>query len=649
MKILLLISVLIFSLFGLTQKYPFYDNYKWEKSPELNDRGLQDPVYYFNQYDVIVEYIYDKSRGTYNKYETSHYRVFLNSDAAVEEFNKIYISLKDVYNVLNLEARLIKKDGIEIIKPEIEEFYNEDENEEYYYFPVSGIEVGDEIEVIYTLKMAQFMNGDQFVFQNEYPIFNSSFYLIAPTYFKFAFETYNGFPKPKKMDTIIQVNHYYSHLDTISAFKNEYYSEYYNSIYKLDVSLHSIDENGYFERYYPYERTVKYMNDNYNLPIKKGVQKKIMQKMIAFGCNLSVNEEHNIRLIENYIKIKINFSSQFLDLGLLETLKLERTSAQGIIKLYKAFLDVLNIKYKYGYISERYETHFSENIESDYFLQNFIFYFPKTNKYLAPLDFSSRLGFISPDWVPNNALFVTETKVGVRKSNYAVKSVPAVGYVHNKDSTVLKIKLAENLVDMKIEVEVYLTGYEAGQLQAFYYLYSPEKKKKMAKEILNFMGDHSIYKVNEILNTNPEDAFVKPLIIKGEITQLYTHLMEQADKKTIFKLGNVFGDGIELKEIVDRKTDYTFAFAFLSIKTVELFLPEGAKVTNLVNIQEFEDFIDLDGFSLSSTISVDNGKIVYVKKNAFKKQKYSIDEKEKMTKIFQFYNDIANMNVIIEK
>ena len=208
MKALISIFILSVSINAIAQKYPLYENIKWEKTPTLMDKGLKDPVYYYNQYDKIVEYLYDSERGMYNKYETNHYRVFLNSDAAVEEFNKIYISLEDVYNVLNLKARLIKKSGVEIIKPEIEEFYNEDEGEEYYYFPVSGMEVGDEIEVIYTLKMAHFMNGDQFIFQGEYPIYNSSFYLICPTYFKFDFEAYNGYPKPEKVDTILQVNHY---------------------------------------------------------------------------------------------------------------------------------------------------------------------------------------------------------------------------------------------------------------------------------------------------------------------------------------------------------------------------------------------------------------------------------------------------------
>jgi len=648
MKKLIILFTLLLPFVNQAQKFPFYENNKWEKKPTLINRHLDDPIYYYNQYDIAIEYIFDNTKGVYNKFETNHYRIFLNTDAAVEEFNKVYISLEDVHNVLNLKARLIKSDKIVDLELEIEEFYNEDDHEEYYYFPISGMEVGDELEVFYTLKMSQAMNGDQILMQSEYPMFNSSFYLITPKYFKFDFETYNGYPKPEKIDTILQVTQYYAHLDSIPAFKSEYFSEYYNSIYKIDASLYSIEDNGYFDRYYPYEGTVSYLNKYYNQPIKGSVKKKVLKQLIALGYDVNTDKETKIRFIENYIKININFSSRFEDLGVLETIKNKRSSVPGIIKLYKILYDVAEIEYNYGYTSDRYETYFSDEIESDYFLQNYIFYFPDVKKYLSPLDFSTRLGFVSTDLVPNNALLLEEVKTGIRKSDYKVEPIRANDYRKNYDSTIMHIKLADNLIDMDIDIEVYAQGYQVGELQAYYYLYSPDKKDEEVKDILNFMGDNSTYKVNDIKHINPEDAYVKPLIVKGEITHLYTHILEKANQKTIIKLGNIFGDGLELKEILDRKTDFTFGYAYHAIKTIIIDLPKGVKVSRLVDIQEFDQLVGLDGFSMSSKISVKDGKIVYVKSNAFKKQRYSVKEKEKMAKIFQFYNDIANMNIILE-
>jgi len=649
MKKLIILLALLLSFAAQAQKFPFYKHNKWEKKPKLINRHLDDPIYYYNQYDIVIEYIFDDTRGVYNKFETNHYRVFLNTDAAVDEFNKVYISLEDVHNVLNLKARLIKSDKVVDLDLEIEEFYNEDDNEEYYYFPISGMEVGDELEVFYTLKMSHAMNGDQILMQGEYPMYNSSFYLITPKYFKFNFETYNGYPKPEKIDTILQVTQYYAHLDSVPAFKSEYFSEYNNSIYKIDVSLYSIEDKGYFDRYYPYERTVSDLNKYYNQPIKGGVKKKVLKQLKALGYDESADKETKIRFIENYIKININFSSKFEDIGVLATIENKRSSFTGIIKLYKILYDVAEIEYNYGYTSDRYETYFSDEIESDYFLQNYIFYFPDVKMYLSPLDFSTRLGFVSTDLVPNNALLLLEeVKTGIRKSDYKVEPIYAIDYKKNYDSTVMHIKLADNLIDMDIEIEVYAQGYKVGDLQAYYYLYSPDNKDEEMKDLLNFMGDNSTYKVSSIENVKPEDAYVKPLIVKGKITHLYTHILEKADQKTIIKLGNIFGDGLELKEILDRKTDFTFGYAYHATKTIIIDLPKGVKVSRLVNIQEFDQLVDLDGFSMSSKINVTDERIVYVKSNAFKKQRYSVKEKEKMAKIFQFYNDIANMNIILE-
>ena len=234
---------------------------------------------------------------------------------------------------------------------------------------------------------------------------------------------------------------YYAHLDSIPAFKSEYFSEYYNSIYKIDASLYSIEDNGYFDRYYPYEGTVSYLNKYYNQPIKGSVKKKVLKQLIALGYDVNADKETKIRFIENYIKININFSSRFEDLGVLETIKNKRSSVPGIIKLYKILYDVAEIEYNYGYTSDRYETYFSDEIESDYFLQNYIFYFPDVKKYLSPLDFSTRLGFVSTDLVPNNALLLEEVKTGIRKSDYKVEPIRANDYRKNYDSTIMHIKL----------------------------------------------------------------------------------------------------------------------------------------------------------------------------------------------------------------
>ncbi len=630
------------------QKFPFYKNFKWDENPTIIDRHIDDELYYYNQYDVAAEYIYDGTKGSFFKYEFFHYRVFLNKPASVDEFNKIYISLEDVHNVVNLKARLIKANGDVVdIDPEIEDFFNQEEQEEYQYFPVSGIEVGDELEVMYTLKKDPQFNGDQEEMQGDIPIFNSNFYLICPKWMKFKFEALNGYPTPVRLDTIIHMREYYAHADTVPIYEQEYYSEYNNTIQKIDFTLYKVKETNKFVAYSPYERVTKSANKAYNVEVKKGTQKKLIKQIESKGIKLTGSTEQIIRKIELYVKLNIKRSYRYDDNGVLETLKTKRTNVVGVIKLYKAIFEALGIDLKYGYISDRYDSHFSDNIESDYFLQTYFFYFPKIKKYMLPLNFQYRLGHLDPDLIPNNALFITEDKQ-YRTSEYDVKPVPYVDYTNNTDFKTIDITLDENLKDVTVTIERETKGYRASKLQAYYFLYSPIRKKDKLKDFLNPFS-LSTLKVTEVKNIKPEDAFVKPLILKGKFTHFNQHLFDYAGDKVIFKLGNIFGDFIELKEITDRVSDFVFQYAFHAKKTVVLHLPNNVKVSKLVEIPEFELLNDLDGVEISSTLKVDGNTITYVKEEKYKKQRISKSEKDKMAEVFQFYNNLANMNIILEK
>lgn len=79
----------------------------------------------------------------------------------------MYISMENAVSLKNIKARVIKSDETVEFKPKVEEFYSDDVSQQYYYFPIEGIEIGDEIEILYTLKMESAVDGDQFFFQGR--------------------------------------------------------------------------------------------------------------------------------------------------------------------------------------------------------------------------------------------------------------------------------------------------------------------------------------------------------------------------------------------------------------------------------------------------------------------------------------------------
>ncbi|MBK7129414.1 MAG: DUF3857 domain-containing protein [Crocinitomicaceae bacterium] len=643
---------LLFAFFCLTshaQKYPFFEHYKWEKSPVMSDIHEHDALYYYTKYTMAIEYEYDEYYGRYFKYKTEHYRIKLNSDIAIEEFNKIYISMEDVVNLKSVKARVIKPDKVVDFKPAVEEFYSDEESEQYYYFPVEGIELGDEIEILYTLKMESAVDGDQFYFQGEYPVYNFDFYFIGPNDAYFDFLAHNNFPEPDLVDTILHRHQWTSHLDTIPAFKAEYFSEYNNVTMKLDVTLRGFGSEA-DRSYSPYDNFEVDLNSVYN-KVWKGKDLKSIQGLgERLGLNPRQRVEDNVRLVENFIKTNIALNNDIpMSTPMADVIETERAGSIGCILLYMALFNEYDIRFEYGFISDRYDTHFSNEIESMYFLQSYIFYFPDIEMYLAPLDFSTRLGYLDKDWIPNNALLFTMKQYPTPVTTGKVKPVPAVSGKDNADSTIIRINVLDDYATFEIEVEVHLTGYEAGEFQSYYHLYNAAKKELKSEALLNVLNDNSTYKVTYIANVNPEDAYVKPLIVKGIVTELHIPLIDYAGEKMIFKLGSLFGEYAALKEIEKKKTDFTFGSALYSVEVIEINFPTGSIITLPANVVESDDLCPHDGIVISSHMKQEGTKVTYIYGSYFESNHYPIETKDIMMDIFRFWNGLQKMNIVLQK
>lgn len=640
------ILCLIFS--ANAQRYPFYSYYELEENPTQSNYDTEDQIYFYTKYLQTVEYEYDAYYQSFFKYNTLHYRVHLTTDAAIEEYNKVYISMEDVYAIKNVTARVIKADEVLDVDIQMEEFFSEDEDETYNYFAISGLELGDEVEVFYTLKMEPALNGDQFYFQGEIPIYNFDFRFIAPNDAYFNFLAHNGLPQPELIDTILQRHQYDIHLDTIPAFKEEYFSEYTNVTMKLDASLKDVD-GGFGSAYSPYIVFADFANEVFNVT-PSGKSKKYLKRLNErLGVSRTNSEIDNIRKIENYMKNEFLIGYGESDMSIDKMIKEGKGDGTGSLQLFMGLLNQANIRFEYGLISDRYDTYFSPEIESDYFLQNYFMFFPDSDAYLAPLDFGSRVGYLDYKWVPNYGLFLRSERYPYRKTEYEVRKVSNNRPEANKDSTILTINVNESLTDAEILIERYITGYDAGEHQVYYYLYSESKRKEVQDDLLDVFNDNSSYHLSAIENVGPEDAFVKPLIIKGNVTSLYVPLFEKAGEKTIFRLGEIFGEYINPKEMDRKKSDFVFAHSFSRTIEVNVNFPKAVRIANTDQVPVFDKLVDLEDTRVSSEFKTTATTLYYKQRDEYMSQRYSIDDKEALIEIFQFHTNLGKINLIIEE
>jgi len=250
--------------------------------------------------------------------------------------------------------------------------------------------------------------------------------------------------------------------------------------------------------------------------------------------------------------------------------------------------------------------------------------------------------------VPNKGLFLKPKQYPIRKMEHSVKNLTGTTAKGNKDSTIIFIDVDPNLVDTKISIERHLWGYDAGEHQVIYQLYNDTKKKKVYDDLLNVFNDNSTYKMTSIENTDPEDAFYRPLIIKGEVTTLHTPLIEKAGDRTIFRLGEIFGEYIDPKEVEKKKSHFTFSHPIWSVTTVIINFPNEMEVGNPEAIHAFDKLTERAGVHISSKFEAKGNTLTYTQRDIYKHHTYDLDAKDDMLKIFQFHNELSKINLIIE-
>jgi hypothetical protein len=629
------------------QLFPFYKHHKWEESPALETKTLDGEIYYYTKYLLGIEYVYDLNARQYYKYETEHYRVKLTTDAGIEEFNKIYIPMDGVYRIKKLSTRVIKNGEVIKLTPKVEEFYSEDADERYYYFPMSGIELGDEIEVMYTLQKEAEFDGDQFFFQSDIPIYDFEFFFIAPNDSYFKFLAHNGLKEPELIDTILQKHQWYIQMDSIAAKEPEYFSEYNNTIMKLDASLRGFDSPT-DKSYSPYDEFNTLLNVVYNVSFKGKDAKALREKNEEIGVYNTRNIEEKIRIIEHHIKTEVLISSSLPDQTMAEMVKSGKTNSVGSILLFMGLCQEADIQYEYGVVSDRYDTHLSDKIESMYFLQNYFLYFPEIKKYLAPLDFSTRLGYLDSEWIPNNGYFLEQKRYPTVSTDWEIRPMEGTTAQQNKDSIIIRINVNEQMEDGDLTVERHVSGYKAGKYQAYYYLYSENRRKEKQDELLNFFQDNSKFKMTNIHNIDPEDAFVKPLIINGKMTELYKPFIEKANTKTIFKLGDLFGEHVGVYELEKKESDFIFSHPMIRSYSVVVTFPKGVTISNIDDVFQTTDYCGLDDILMQATFEQNDNIITFTSREEYRSYRYSIEDKEEVFKAFRYYDELTKMNLIIE-
>jgi hypothetical protein len=581
LPILLLFAIVTSS--NAQEKKATLPNYNWDENRtryQLTAEEEQIPkIILLNK--SIIEYVFENK--DFVEYSLDHTITRVNSDDAIESSNKIYVSMYNTIDVVSIKARSISKEGKIVVldKNNIKEVKNEDKNQSSKIFAIEGVEKGSEIEFFYVRKMVPSYYGQE-IFQFSSPVKEAFFKLSIPSHLEYKFKGYNGAPAVK--DTIIDETRIYTAQTlNVPELRNEEYGNYQKNRMRLEYKFayNRAKSNKEINTWADIAQS-QYSEIQAMTPKEtKGTDK--LFKNLKIDNNASAEEK--IRTIENYIKTNILIKDQYdpeyymLD----KIIENKYGNKRGVNKLYMVLYQLANVKCQLVLTSERDDTPFDGSFESWRFMNNYLLYFPETDKFLSPEETIYRYPLIPYNLTFTDGLFMKEVKVGDFASYItSIRFIPPLSYNFSGQRIDAEVEFDSNMENASLKVTNTLKGYHAVSIQPYYSQIPDDKKQKVLEDIMNGITQDTKYTKLEAENTDPNSPIDKPFKVYAEVKG--SLLLEKAGNKVLFKVGELLDKQAEMYQDKKRKMSVECDYNREYVREIKIKIPEGYTIKNLNDI-----------------------------------------------------------------
>lgn len=649
----LLITLLC--LFSLTTVFaqPFYESYDWEENPSYSNEGFSEKSLASVKEKVVTEF-YFNDEGDFIEYFLEHNVYYLNSDDAIEGYNKIYLPYSSDSKLEVTKARVITKEGtvVNLDESKILTATDEETNRTYKYFAFEGIEKGSFIEYYYVVNRYPSYKGKRLNFQTDFQKNNVEFDLFAPSNLIFKFKSYNGL-KAVETDTIIETkNRWHFKIPRIEALEREMLSAY-NAQKKYLV--YALDENTATNAkdMTSYASVSQNIYDFYNKDTSKKTESGLKKFLKGIDYDASESVEHKIKTIETYIKTNIYLADAGNEKlsSLEDILKDKVANERGIIKLYAAIFKHIGIPFEFVYTCERNYMLFDKDFEANNFLNDLLFYFPKTNKYMSPSETESRYGFPPAYLTDTYGLFIKEVAIGDFKSAVGkVDFIAPVKAENTIDKMLIDVKFDEaDLTKININLAKSMTGYYALYIHPYMDLIKPEDKDDVIESFAKSLDEDVEILDKKVNNEDPKLFGEQPLEFILDFNS--SAFVEKAGKKYLFSVGDLIGAQTELYQEKERKLPVDSEFERSYLRTISITIPEGYSVANLDDINISNAYSNDNNeklMSFDSSYTLDGNTLTIVADEHYRMNHVNIDIYEDYRKVINSAADFNKITLILE-
>jgi len=407
--------------------------------------------------------------------------------------------------------------------------------------------------------------------------------LSTPAHLAFKFKSYNGLPAVK--DTIIGNRRiYFIQADNIPELRNEEFSNYARERMRLEFKLAYNLGKSNKELYTWADITQQEYTSLHDLNKKE--LKAVAKLYNSLHINSLATIEAKITQIENYVKSEIIIQEVYQDAKptLDKVIQDKFGSKTDLVKLYAAIFREAGIECQLVYTSERDELPFDGSFESWRFLNNYLFYFPATDKFMTPEEVNYRYPMIPANLTFTDGLFMKDISIGGLETAVAsVKFIPPLDAHSTAQIINANISFTPDLGMAHLDVSVAMKGYYAVYIQPYYPQLPEDKKQQLLETLMKDITKDTHYTKLWAENTEPNSPIIeKPFIVHAELDG--NALIEQAGNKMLFKVGEIIGPQSELYQDKQRKLKVENDYNREYIRTIKITIPEGYSITNLSDI-----------------------------------------------------------------
>jgi hypothetical protein len=625
----------------------------WEKAPKLHKvkpAFIRESAVILS--DIRVQEFTSEEKKGLMQTITSKKIIKVLDDNGVESYNKIYLPVYFGAEILELKARTILPNGNVIDLPNDKILDAEEDGRRYKKFALEGVDKGSEIEYIYIVKKEASYFGLEVFQSSNTPYEQASFTLITPDYLSFTVKGHNGFNVAK--DSVANNKRFIiSSCTDILAIGDEKYgnkdAHVKNVQFKLSYNL-SKDKN---VRIFTWNELAKNIYSSYSTYTDK--ESKAVENFIkTINIKEGATEEEKIITLEDFIKNNINTDKERIgeDADKIEKIvKTKVSSNNGLYKLFIACMEKLKIDWQIVFPSKRDEIPLDEELENYRLIDELVFYFPSTGRFLEPANASFRYPYITPYWAGGRGLFLQGTTIGNFKTALAsfadIYMQPMGESAHNME---IAMEFNKNMDSLQIHSKQILVGYGAVVYRPAYNFTPKDKLDELSKDIIKSVANSDNVKNIKVQNTAFTDGFLKkPLIIEGDITS--AEMTELAGKKILIKIGIAIGPQVEMYQEKVRQLPISIQYPHVLDRNITFTIPDGYQIKNLadINMKITDEDSGKETMGFVSSYKLNGNELKVLIHEFYSVTDYPVTSIEPFMKVINAAADFNKVVLILEK